>query len=252
MRDANNIRELDEQRMIEWMGFIFYPKSPRYVQEKPEYLPMNCKRIGVFVNEKTEVILRKAEEYKLDGIQLHGKETPEFCFSLKGERPDLFLIKAFSINKSDISQKGPDVSQKTLDVSSKTLDVLTKTLDVLAKTLDVLTKTLDVFNKTLDQSEETFREAEAYEEICDFFLFDTATKGYGGSGKQFDWNKLKSYHGSTPFLLSGGIRPESVKACSDFHHERFAGFDLNSGFETAPGHKDVNAIKRFIQQLTNE
>lgn len=238
MRDANNIRELDEQRMIEWMGFIFYPQSPRFVREKPAYLPVNCKRIGVFVNEKADEILRKAEEYKLNGIQLHGKETPEFCLSLKRKRPDLILIKAFSINKKDASQKGPYVSQKTLEVSSKTLEVSTKTLDV--------------FSQTLDESEETFRAAKAYEEICDYFLFDTATKGYGGSGKQFDWSTLKSYHGTTPFLLSGGIRPDSVKACSDFHHELFAGIDLNSGFETAPGLKDINAIKRFIQQLTKQ
>ena len=52
MRDAENIRALDEKRLIDWMGFIFYPQSPRYVHEKPTYLPKNCRRVGVFVNDE--------------------------------------------------------------------------------------------------------------------------------------------------------------------------------------------------------
>lgn len=52
----------------------------------------------------------------------------------------------------------------------------------------------------------------AYNGLCDYYLFDTKTPQYGGSGNQFDWNLLHRYNGPTPFLLSGGINPYSVKA----------------------------------------
>lgn len=90
---------------------------------------------------------------------------------------------------------------------------------------------------------------EAYEGSVDYFLFDTQCNGYGGSGQQFDWSLLSNYHGETPFLLSGGIHPQSMKAIRDFSHPRFAGIDLNSGFETAPGMKDIHSLTTFINKI---
>ena len=71
----------------------------------------------------------------------------------------------------------------------------------------------------------------------------------GGSGNQFDWNLLHRYNGPTPFLLSGGINPYSVKALREFRHPYFAGIDINSRFETAPGIKDVERISNFLKEL---
>ena len=51
------------------------------------------------------------------------------------------------------------------------------------------------------------------------------------------------------YLLSGGIRPESLEQISSFRHPSFAGIDINSGFETAPGMKDTESIAKFIKQL---
>ena len=56
----------------------------------------------------------------------------------------------------------------------------------------------------------------AYNGLCDYYLFDTKTPQYGGSGNQFDWNLLHRYNGPIPFLLSGGINPYSVKALREF------------------------------------
>ena len=61
MREAENIREV-EALGIDLMGFIFWPKSSRYVNERPAYLPTQCKRVGVFVNEDTETIKKIAED----------------------------------------------------------------------------------------------------------------------------------------------------------------------------------------------
>lgn len=87
---------------------------------------------------------------------------------------------------------------------------------------------------------------ELYAPYCDYFLFDTPCPEYGGSGKTFDWSLLAHYHGSRPFLLSGGLNPSSLKALAAFRHPLWAGIDLNSGFEQAPAMKDVSALAEFI------
>jgi len=103
MRDAENICEV-EALGIDLMGFIFWPKSSRYVSERPAYLPTNCKRVGVFVDEDIETVKRIADDYALDYIQLHGHESPEYCAQLKG----LKLIKAFNIaTTEDFKQTEP-------------------------------------------------------------------------------------------------------------------------------------------------
>ena len=83
MRQAENIREA-EALGIDWMGFIFWPKSSRYVAERPTYLPTRCKRVGVFVDEQIEQVRHVAEDYALDIIQLHGNESPEYARTLAG------------------------------------------------------------------------------------------------------------------------------------------------------------------------
>jgi phosphoribosylanthranilate isomerase len=92
MREAENIRKV-EALGIDLIGFIFWPKSSRYVSERPAYLPTNCKRVGVFVDEDIEVVKKIAHDYALDYIQLHGHESTAYCAQLKG----LKLIKAFNI-----------------------------------------------------------------------------------------------------------------------------------------------------------
>jgi phosphoribosylanthranilate isomerase len=87
------------------------------------------------------------------------------------------------------------------------------------------------------------------DEAIDYLLFDTPTAAYGGSGRAFDWSLLEQYTGSVPFLLSGGIGPDSLEALAAFRHERFAGIDLNSRFECAPGVKEVALLRRFLSQL---
>ena len=104
MREADNIREV-EQLSINWMGFIFWPKSSRYVSERPAYLPMRCKRVGVFVDEDAETIKKIAEEYALDYIQLHGHESPDYIRQFNGQ---CSIIKAFNIaTKEDLEATKP-------------------------------------------------------------------------------------------------------------------------------------------------
>ncbi|MCK9413831.1 MAG: phosphoribosylanthranilate isomerase [Prolixibacteraceae bacterium] len=99
------------------------------------------------------------------------------------------------------------------------------------------------------QNAEDLEQVSGYEGLCDYFLFDTKTSDYGGSGEAFDWNILQQYKGFTEFLLSGGIAPDSLEALSRFKHKLCAGVDLNSRFEKAPGMKNIPLLKEFVQQL---
>lgn len=83
----------------------------------------------------------------------------------------------------------------------------------------------------------------------DGILFETPTNGYGGSGVSFDWSLLSSYRARTPFFLTGGIGPQSLEALKEFEHPEWIGVDLNSRFETAPGVKDVEAVRQFVTEL---
>jgi len=191
MRDAENIRAV-ESLGIDMMGFIFWPKSSRYVSERPAYLPTSCQRVGVFVDESIDKVMQYAAAFQLEVIQLHGGESPEYVSRLKG----LKVIKAFNIATAD------DLKQVKL-----------------------------------------------YEGLADCFLFDAKGRSVGGNGTQFDWDVLQGYTGKTPFLLSGGIGPDDAGRVTDFEHPRCIGIDLNSRFETAPGLKDVDKLKAFLEKV---
>ena len=84
MREPENIQDLMERVQPDWMGLIFYPKSPRYVSEDKtaQISQIPLRKVGVFVNESEAVILQKIENFGLEAVQLHGKESPEMLQSL--------------------------------------------------------------------------------------------------------------------------------------------------------------------------
>lgn len=214
MRDGANIREVTKLG-VDWVGMIFYPKSPRYVRMLPSGVGLMpdraaetddgiwgaAKRVGVFVDDMPQNIITRAYNYRLDLIQLHGHETPTLIRNLRATldpdiRPGVKFIKAISVSTAD------DISQ-----------------------------------------------CEQYEGVADYFLFDTRCKSMGGSGRQFDWAVLDSYKGKTPFLLSGGIGPDDADRVKAFGHPAYIGIDLNSRFESKPGVKDIEKLKDFIGKL---
>jgi phosphoribosylanthranilate isomerase len=104
MRDGDNIRAL-EKLDIDWIGFIFYSGSPRYVADEDIDIIQSCSKIkvGVFVNEQPEEILRKVAKYRLNYVQLHGDESPDFCRRLRDA--GCAVIKAFPVSsETDLTQ----------------------------------------------------------------------------------------------------------------------------------------------------
>lgn len=93
-------REAVEKLPVDWLGFIFYPQSKRFVGETPEPGIFNSEKekVGVFVNENAFEIMALAKNLGFEWIQLHGKENPATCQILKNQ--GLKIIKVFSVDEN--------------------------------------------------------------------------------------------------------------------------------------------------------
>lgn len=91
----------------------------------------------------------------------------------------------------------------------------------------------------------SFKKVIPYNDHVDYYLFDTKGEGFGGTGKQFNWNILDDYHLNKPYFLSGGISPDSIDELQHFVNKAYA-FDINSKFETEPGLKNIKQVNNFI------
>lgn len=92
-----------------------------------------------------------------------------------------------------------------------------------------------------------------YSPFVDFFLFDTRTGNKtGGTGRKFNWEIINSYKLNKPFFLAGGINKNDAEEINKLTNESLYGIDLNSGFETEPGLKDINKLAHFLKELENE
>lgn len=90
---------------------------------------------------------------------------------------------------------------------------------------------------------------ESYSSSCTYFLFDTKSKEFGGSGHKFDHKILNKYGLSNKFILSGGIDIDVTDEISMLHLPMLAGIDINSKFEIAAGVKDVDKVSKLINKM---
>ncbi len=100
MRIEENIKDLI-QLDPNYIGFIFYEKSPRFVGDMlsesfVKSIPSSIKKVGVFVNANPGYIMDMVKKYDLQYAQLHGQELPDMCRSLR--QKGINIIKAFSIS----------------------------------------------------------------------------------------------------------------------------------------------------------
>lgn len=197
----NQIEELISLN-TDFLGFIFYEKSPRYVLNTltlEEIKSINHQgKVGVFVNESLETIIEIAEKADLNYIQLHGDENDEFISELKKKlNTDIELIKVFRIG--------------TLDENLK----------------------FKIDNLKL---------------MVNYFLFDTDSKSFGGTGHSFNWQILNDLDITKPYFLSGGISEDNIENINLLNQQPFV-LDINSKFEIEPGNKDLQKIKKFKNLL---
>jgi phosphoribosylanthranilate isomerase len=87
----------------DYIGFVFYEKSPRYFEGEIPSLSLGIKKVGVFVDEKISKVIDLCKKYSLDVIQLHGNETKEYVLDLQGYLtllyPDVLVWKTFSVDE---------------------------------------------------------------------------------------------------------------------------------------------------------
>ena len=88
----------------------------------------------------------------------------------------------------------------------------------------------------------------AYEGVADHLLIDAKPPNGaalpGGNGRPFDWSLTREFRPSVPWLLSGGLDPDTVEAAITLSGAR--GVDVSSGVESAPGVKDPAKIRAFV------
>ncbi len=97
-----------------------------------------------------------------------------------------------------------------------------------------------------------FTQLEPYKAYCDFFLFDTKGKDYGGNGVVFNWNILKQYDNELPLFMSGGLSLYNIQELQDFvaaHELNIHAIDVNSKFEISPALKDVAKLQELKSKL---
>lgn len=196
MRNPQNIREV-AALCPDFMGFIFYEKSKRFVGDDffiPDELPHPIKRVGVFVNESIISIIEKIKKHNLDLVQLHGDELPVQCKKLK-----------------------------------------------------LITQVVKVFQ--VDEFFD-FNLTKPFVPFVDYFLFDTKSNSYGGSGKTFDWMLLRNYNELTPFFISGGITIDHIDKIAKMKLKHLFAVDVNSGVETEPGLKDSAKVNSIMQAIS--
>ncbi len=91
-----------------------------------------------------------------------------------------------------------------------------------------------------------------YEEVCDYFLFDTKSSTYGGTGQKFNWSLLNQYQLQKPVFLSGGLDIADIPSVYDLIKDiPVHALDFNSKLELEPGRKDVEKCSILIDTLRN-
>lgn len=99
-----------------------------------------------------------------------------------------------------------------------------------------------------------FSALQPYENVCDYFLFDTKGELPGGNGYTFNWEILKNYPSTKPYFLSGGIGLNEVKGIKLFlkqpESKHCYAIDINSKFEIQPGLKNIEALEKLKEKTS--
>ncbi|WP_299012196.1 phosphoribosylanthranilate isomerase [uncultured Polaribacter sp.] len=222
MKYTENMQQVADLQP-DYLGFIFYEKSKRNFEGIIPELPNAIKKTGVFVNEHIEIVISLVEEYRLEVIQLHGDESVEYVIELK---------KQLAENRALYIEENKSIKKK------KNQHYIARNDVEIIKVFGIK----DTFN---------FDILQPYLEVVDFFLFDTKGKERGGNGTKFDWTVLENYPYEKPFFLSGGIGLddlEQLKIVLNSNLPIYA-LDVNSKFESKPGVKNIQELKKFSENV---
>lgn len=251
MREPENIRAVLELQP-DYMGFLMYPGSKRFIADLDptvmSSIPVTVKTTGVFVDATLDDVKDAIDKYDFKAVQLHGNESPDYCSKLKGFAELIYAVGNVSetksaapvVNTDPITNADPMTNSDLLAIGDPV-----KVNDHVAETSKV--EIIKAFG--IDESFDFSRLA-VYENVVDYFLFDTQTPDHGGSGKAFNWRLLENYTLKKPYFLSGGIGLENVPDLEQIEDDRFYAIDVNSRFELSPALKDIEKLTQFKKLLS--
>lgn len=209
--------------MPDMMGFVFYDASKRYVKPKivrdiANELPVSIAKVGVFVDLDRNKVLEIAEECALDMLQFHGGELPDYCagFSaakIGGSPPDRRALHRYGTGQAG-AFRGESSYKIIKAFRIKDRDSL---------------KGINDYN-------------------ADFYIFDAySSNELGGTGESFDWKIIENFEFLKPVILSGGLTPDNVRDAI----EKLSpyGVDVSSGVEISPGKKNLDLMKKFVENV---
>ena len=211
MKYLENIQEVAALQP-DYLGFIFYEKSKRNFDGIIPEISKAIKKTGVFVNATIAFVVDKIQKYDLEAVQLHGDETFAYVRELR-------QAELVSASHNELSKK----VQNNIEI-------------------------IKVFGI---KEEFNFDILKPFENVVDYFLFDTKGKERGGNGVTFDWTVLGKYPYAKPFFLSGGIglaQLEEIHKITKTSLPIYA-LDVNSKFELDTGLKSVNNLEKFKNEI---
>jgi phosphoribosylanthranilate isomerase len=190
---------------------------------------------------------------------------PENILELAALQPDLMGFIFYEPSKRFMENKIPDLDNSIQKVGvfvNQTIDgvvatALSHQLEVIQlhgeETPDYCSR-LKEMNFTIIKvfsvdANFDFSILNAYQNACDYFLFDTKGALPGGNGVAFDWKILKKYSLNIPFFLSGGIGVEEIDTILQMNIPHLYAIDCNSKLETAPGLKNIENCKIAINKI---
>lgn len=170
------------------------------------------------------------------GDKIAGKELKDSDFDLK--KVGVFVNAGYDEIIDAVEDYGLDVVQLHGDESPELCEQLSDDVEVI-KVFKVGNSNMSIDEMVAD-----------YDEVCDYYLFDTASSDVeGGTGQQFDWSLISKAKIEKPFFLSGGIGVDDVAKVKAFRHPDYFAVDINSKVEKEPGVKDMGLVLQFRQGI---
>lgn len=170
------------------------------------------------------------------GDKIAADELKNSDFDLK--KVGVFVNAHYDEIMQVVEDYGLDVVQLHGDESPELCEELSEEVEVI-KAFKVKDSKVSIDEMVAD-----------YDEVCDYYLFDTASSEVeGGTGIQFDWKVLSKAKIEKPFFLSGGIGVDDIAKVKNFKHPDYYAVDINSKVEKEPGVKDMALVLQFKQGL---
>ena len=213
--DINQALALDAL-CVDYIGFIFYAPSKRYVLNNVALTDL--KIFTPTHAKKVGVFVNESIESIVNTVVAAGLDMVQ----LHGDEDALY----YSLLKSKFNE----LAQEKTTINNKNIEVI------------------KVFRVG-----DSMPNLTPFENIADYYLFDTDSKMYGGTGAHFNWELLKGNTIGKPYFLSGGIGPNDVGGIEVMKQTKagkdFLALDINSQFEIEPGVKNLEKIKSFIDAI---